>query len=325
MRKVLVLVPLEKRHRDRLEGISDEFEFMYTEGELPEQKQLEEANVIIGNLPAAMADGAKKLELLQLSKAGAEDYAKRGKLPGGARVANASGSYGEAISEFMLAILLTLTKRIDLYLENKKKHEWKWENGRNCRAIYGSRTLVVGMGDIGGQFARKMNALGSTVVGIRNHPSPKPEYAEAVYTMEGLDDQLPKADFVACALPGSPETFHLFDRERLGRMKKGAVLINVGRGSLIESEVLADALKTGILGGACLDVADQEPLPSDSPLWDAPNLILTPHVSGASHLEETQNRFVEITARNLERLLEGKPILNEVDYNSGYRKVENRA
>ena len=88
---------------------------------------------------------------------------------------------------------------------------------------------------------------------------------------------------------------------------------------------MADALKTGILGGACLDVADQEPLPSDSPLWDAPNLILTPHVSGASHLEETQNRFVEITARNLERLLEGKPILNEVDYNSGYRKVENRA
>ena len=103
-------------------------------------------------------------------------------------------------------------------------------------------------------------------------------------------------------------------------MKRGAILINVGRGSLVRTEALMEALKSGQLSGACLDVTEQEPLSEESPLWDAPNLILTPHISGNFHLEETRRRIVEIAAENIRALLEGRELRNEVDFATGYRR-----
>ena len=103
-------------------------------------------------------------------------------------------------------------------------------------------------------------------------------------------------------------------------MKRGAILINVGRGSLIRTEALIDALNSGQLSGVCIDVTEQEPLPADSPLWDAPNLILTPHISGYFHLEETRRRIVNIAAENIRALLDGTELRNEVDFQTGYRK-----
>jgi phosphoglycerate dehydrogenase-like enzyme len=140
--------------------------------------------------------------------------------------------------------------------------------------------------------------------------------------MDEADGLLKKADFVACCLPGTKETCHFFTPERLKKMKRSAILINIGRGSLVASDVLADALKNHVIGGACLDVTEPEPLPTDSPLWDAPNLILTPHVSGFYHLNETHERVIRIALHNLKAAVEGTPFINEVDRSSGYRKFE---
>ncbi len=318
MKQVVTVLPLAEEYRELLQSVSPELEFYHAgSGEVPDEI-LKKAEIIVGNLAPERVGMAQNLQLLQLNSAGADGYLEPGILPPGARLCNATGAYGLAISEHMLGMLLMLIKKLDLYRENQRHHQWKDEG--SVTSIYGSRTLIVGMGDIGTEFGRKMHALGSTVAGVRRHKTAPPEFAEAVYTMEELDAQLEKADIVACSLPGTKETYHLFDEKRLRRMKRGAILINVGRGSLIRTEALIDALNSGQLSGACIDVTEQEPLPADSPLWDAPNLILTPHISGYFHLEETRRRIVNIAAENIRALLDGTELRNEVDFQTGYRK-----
>ena len=318
MKHVLTVMPLTEEHKKLLQAVSPELEFFHAGSDQVDQEELEKAEIIIGNLPPKRIREAKNLQLLQLNSAGTDGYLEEGVLPEQAHLCNATGAYGLAISEHMLGMLLMLIKKLNVYQINQRNHQWKDEG--QVTSVYGSRTLIVGMGDIGSEFGRKVHALGGTVVGVRRHKAAVPEFAEAVYTMDELDEQLAKADIVACSLPGTKETFHLFNEERIGRMKKGAILINVGRGSLIDEAALVHALKSGQLSGACLDVTEQEPLPEDSPLWDAPNLILTPHVSGHFHLEETRNRIVRIAAENIRTLLEGGEFCSEVDFRTGYRK-----
>lgn len=318
MINVLTVMPLTEEYQEILQAVSPELKFYHAgTGQVPDSI-LKEADIIVGNLPPARVKEADHLRLLQLNSAGTDGYLEPGVLPAGTKLCNATGAYGLAISEHMLGMLLMLMKKLDRYQEDQKRHQWTDEG--NVTSIYGSRTLVVGMGDIGTEFGRKMHTLGSTVAGVRRHRTAAPEFAEAVYIMEELDEQLARADIVACSLPGTKETYHLFDKDRLGKMKPGAILINVGRGSLIASDALIDALASGHLAGACIDVTEQEPLPEDSPLWDAPNLLITPHVSGQYHLEETRRRIVHIAAENIRALLEGGALRNEVDFETGYRK-----
>ena len=145
---------------------------------------------------------------------------------------------------------------------------------------------------------------------------------DEMYQMEELDSLLGRADIVACFLPGTSQTTHLLGRERLSKMKDGAILLNAGRGSLIPMEDLLEALNSGKLGGAALDVVEQEPLPKDSPLWDIPNLLITPHISGNYHMRQIREMIIEIAAENLKAVLSGGRIKNEVDFQTGYRKFQ---
>lgn len=319
MRTVLTTIPLKECHKEILKAISPQLHYIFCENERETtREQIEEANIIFGNVPPHLLSGAKRLELLQLNSAGTDGYTIDGVLPPGARLTNATGAYGLAISEHMLGMLLTMIKKLDRYCKNMECHVWRDEG--NVTSIEDSVTLVVGMGDIGGAFAKKMAALGSRVIGIRRNAAGKPDYLDALYQMDMLDELLPKADFVACSLPGTKETFHLFSMERLKKMKSTSILLNVGRGSLIPTDDLTNALNTGIIGGACLDVTETEPLPEDSPLWEARNLILTPHISGYYHLRQTLDRIVEIGTHNIRAVCEGTPLRNEVDFETGYRK-----
>ena len=156
------------------------------------------------------------------------------------KLANATGAYGLAISEYMLAGVLMLRKKLHLYQKNMEQHLWKDEG--EVLSIRDSVTLVVGLGDIGSQFAEKMHALGSEVIGVRKHKAARPDYIKEVCQQEDLDRLLPKADIVACCMPGTGETAGMFDLERMKKMKPGAILINVGRGSLIPGEALKKCL-----------------------------------------------------------------------------------
>ena len=176
----------------------------------------------------------------------------------------------------------------------------------------------MGLGDIGSEFGKRMAALGSAVSGVKRTPGVRPDWLSRLETMEKLDEMLPEADFVFLSLPETPATRGLFDRERLGRMKQGAVLLNAGRGSAVDTEALCDAVGSGALLGAGLDVTDPEPLPEGHRMWGIENILITPHVSGGFHLPATQDRVVEICGENLRRYREGLPFTHLVNREQGY-------
>lgn len=216
-------------------------------------------------------------------------------------------------------MLLELFKKLHSYRDAQHLHQWK-SLGR-VRSIEGSTVLVLGMGDIGGEFARKVKALGATVIGVRRTDTRKPDYVDELYLTEELDSLLPRADVVAVTLPGNRETAGMVSRKRIESMKEGAVLLNVGRGVIVDTEALCDGLESGHLGGVGLDVTDPEPLPQNHRLWDLPNAVITPHISGFYHLPETLERIVRISAENLRAYVSGNPLRNQVDFSTGYRKL----
>ena len=221
------------------------------------------------------------------------------------------GAYGVAISECILAGILTLMKHIPSYIQNQSNHKWKDEG--KVKSIYNSQILVLGLGDIGKEFSKRAYAMGAHITGIKRNIKDKPEYVDKLCTMDSLYEELEKADIIVSSLPGSKSTYHLFDKEALTHVKKQPIFVNVGRGSLIDSSVLEKALKENIFSGAYIDVTDSEPLPKEDELWNLNNLIITPHVTGGYHLEETLNRIVEISATNIQKYCEGKEIINKVN------------
>lgn len=317
-RKILVTLPLKEEHKRKIEDIASDAEVIYTTPDKAERSIVQEAEIILGNVSVEAVKGSKNLKWMQLNSAGANQYTEEGVLLEGTILTNATGAYGLAIAEHMLGMVLNLQKKLHLYSANQREHLWKDEG--TVTSIYGSKTLVVGLGDIGGEFAMRMHALGSKVYGVRRNKSEIPEYLQDIYQLDILDDILHEFDIVALSLPETKETKNLFNKQKFRKMKKGAILLNVGRGSTVHTADLCEALNSGILGGAGLDVVDTEPLPVESPLWDAKNLILTPHVSGGYHLKETLERIRKISIENLESFYKKNPMKNLVDFKTGYRK-----
>jgi len=320
MEKILVVLPVEDRHKELLEENAPDAEFLYCGKASVTRAQVQEATIIIGNVPPKLLDGTKNLKWLQLNSAGTDGYTAPGILPEGAVLTNGTGAYGLALSEHMLGMLLCLMKKLYLYAEDQKEHIWG-DRGP-VTSIYGSTTLVVGMGDIGSEFAKRMHALGSRVIGIRRNKTQKPEYLDGLYQMNALDEWLYRADIVAAALPGTEETYHLFHADTFRRMKRSAFFLNIGRGSAVDAAALAEALNAGRLAGAGVDVTEPEPLPKEHPLWDAKNVLITHHISGQYHLQETFERVVRIAAENLAAFRDGRELRNEVDFTTGYRKLK---
>ena len=277
------------------------------------------ANIIIGNVPPKLIKGSQNLKWLQLNSAGTDGYLDEGILPKGAMLTNATGAYGLAISEYMIATLLLMMKKLDRYLLNQSMCQWKDEG--TISSIYGARILVVGMGDIGSEFAKKVHAMGASVVGVTRTQKECPSFTEKMITLNQIDEEIGQADVVVSSLPGSSSTYQIFNKDMFDKMKKGSFFVNVGRGNAVNSIDLVDALESDHLAGAALDVTDPEPLPEDHPLWKAKNVVITPHVSGFFHLPETFERVVRISVDNLRRFEAGSELQNIVDFKTGYRKL----
>ena len=338
MKNILITVPVSAAQREALHAAAPEAELRYRLGEdlpsgrggaLPFEDLLPAgpvthgdiawAHAILGNVQPELLRGAVNLQWMQTSSAGVEPYTRPGVLEPGIALTNATGAYGLAISEHMLGMLLMVLKKLELYRDAQREERWAGQG--NVRSVYGATVLVLGMGDIGGDFARLCKAMGAYVIGVRRANRAKPDYADEVRLIGDLDGLLPRADVVAVTLPGTPATRGLLDRETIGKMKPGAVVLNVGRGYVIDTEALCDALESGHLGGAGLDVTDPEPLPPGHRLWKLPTAVVTPHVSGGYHLQETHNRIVGIFVENLRHFVKGEPLRNQVDFATGYRKL----
>ncbi|TLD01304.1 D-2-hydroxyacid dehydrogenase [Robinsoniella peoriensis] len=314
---ILVTLPMAEAQRIELEQMDPGASYHYTKYKSVTRELVQEANIIIGNVPPEFIEGSANLEWLQLNSAGTDGYCNPGVLAEGTILTNASGAYGLSIGEFMVGLTFALKKNTALYVRNQINHRWHYESG--VSTIMGSTVLVIGLGDIGMEYAKRMKALGSHVIGVKRRKSEKPEYVDELYYEEDVDRLLGRADIVALSMPAYDKTMGFMSEERFKKMKSSAIILNVGRGSLIDTEVLYRALKEKWIAGAGLDVITPEPFPKDHPLWDLDNLILTPHVSGGYSIPETLERIVGIALENRRRFAVGEPLKNRIDFETGYR------
>ena len=271
---ILNLLPLHEGEREEFESIAPGAVHVYAGRSTVTPEQLAAATIIFGwPRPEAMG-AAVNLKWFQTMWAGADDYA--GKLPEGVLFTSSSGSNSRSVAEHMLTCLLSLCRCLPAYRDSQRARRWKDEGP--MKTILGACVLVVGVG-----------------------------------TMDELDALLPRADVVALVVPHSPETAGLIGADRIALMKDDAILLSAGRGSVLDQAALAEAMGTGKLWGAALDVTTPEPLPAGSPLWELPNLLLTPHVAGGMRLEITRRRCVEMAQENLRRYLAGEELENIIE------------
>ncbi len=277
------------------------------------------ATALMGFCSAELLDAGPKLRWVQLYSAGAERCLPLPRIAGGEiLLTNMQRVSSQQIAEHVIGLLLALTRGLAPYMQAQLRGDWdpqavpmnrRWEIG-------GRQMLVVGLGGIGTEVARRAHALGMQVSAIRASGRPGPEFVAEVARPDELLSYAARADVVVNSAPLTTATRGLFDAAFFAAMPAHGLFINVGRGASVVTEDLVEALENGKLGGAGLDVTDPEPLPASHPLWQAPNVIITPHVAAGS--DKVLTRLIGVARENLRRYLAGEPMLSVVDVSRGY-------
>ena len=262
---------------------------------------------------------ASNLRWVQVQSAGVDRYLSLKPLMENDKLVltNFRGIHGPAIADHAMAMLLSLTRNLNHSAAHQRNSQWKKDSPPVASiALAGKTMMVVGLGGIGSEIAQRANGFGMRVIGTRRSDTPSADYIERVGKPKDLLEMLPEADVVALAVPLTPETQNLLDTKAFAAMKEGAYLINIARGKVVNTDAMMEALKSGRLAGAGLDVTEPEPLPSKHPLWQQPRVIITPHIAGRSKV--TNQRRSALTLENLRRFGAGEPLLNVVDKEAGY-------
>ena len=325
MKKALVLFPCDESTRQRLQtAAADRCAFAFKESDWSQDRyrqELRNANIIIGEPRNEDFQYCEKLELMQSPSSGVNYYVQGGCFPQSATLCCMTGGYGNILAEHLLGMVLSLCRRLPEYRDQQHRHEWKLR--LYDKQLEGSTLLVLGAGDIGTTVAKWMRPMVGKVIGVRRVVREKPDCYDEMITLADLDDYLPQADVIVCALPHTPETVHLLNEERLRKMKKDAVLVNGGRGSLIDQQALCRVMDEGWFWGVGLEVTTPEPLPAEDPLWDQPRVIITPHAAGNSFAPGSplERKIWDFVIRNVANYLQGNEPENQVDFAAGYRKT----
>jgi len=331
---VVIATPLEPELVERLRKVDDRLDIRFEADLLPPprfpsdhlgdldfertsdqesrfSRLIAEAEVVLGfprESPAGLAwviRTAPGLRFLQCMFAGAGEQVRAANLTARelerVTIASSSGVHAVPLAEWSLLGILALTKNLPRLLRDKQERRW---DRYPVDELRGKTLLVVGFGEIGREVARLAQAFGMHVIGVRREPD------ATAFGADRLDDLAGGADAIVVTLPLTDETRGLIGRETIERMREGAILVNVGRGAVVDEEALVDALQSGKLAGAALDVFAEEPLPESSPLWQLENVIISPHTAALSWHEN--ERIVELFAENLRRYLGGEELLSRV-------------
>jgi len=266
----------------------------------------------------AVLDAAPRIEWLHQRGAGIDRIAGPRLAQSGVVVTNGSGNHAPNIAEHVLGLMLAFARQLPALIRAQQAAQWQPPRAERLFELSGQTLAVVGAGSIGRALGARAAALGLRVLGVRRstHPAEDAPGFARVVGIEDLDDVLAEADHVAIALPLTEQTRGLFSAARLARLKRGAYLYNVGRGGLVDHAALLEALRSGRLAGAGLDVTDPEPLPADSPLWHEPGVIVTAHSSG--NTPHSFERYRALLVDNIGRWSRGEPLRNVVDLRLGY-------
>jgi len=290
-----------------------------TNRETPTEDDVRDADALIGwELPAHLLAAAPCLRWMHAAGAGVERYKLEQIAARGVMLTNSSGVSAPNMAEHVLGMMIALTRRFPQLLRAQTRREWRDETThREVGELQGQTVLVAGIGDIGSAVAQRAAAFGMCVNGLRRRAdAPPPAGFAQVFAIADLHEALADADHVVVTLPNTPRSRGLFDAAAFAAMKPGAAIYNVGRGPVIETAALIAALQSGHLAGAGLDVTDPEPLPTDSPLWDMENVLITAHTSGAT--PRFWERQADLIADNIRRIQRGDTPRNLVDLKAGY-------
>lgn len=279
------------------------------------ESALQTAQILIGVPPHRdrLRHSAPHLRWLHATSAGVDGFFPLDWLPRSVVFTNNRGAHGVKAEQYVRMALTMLHARMPAIIANQRERRWQQVF---TPSIAGKTALIVGLGDLGEGAARAARQLGMKVLGVRRRAK-KSRHADAVYPYTELDAVLPLADCVVLAVPLTPETHHLLDRRRLDLLKPDAGVINIARAPVADYDALCGKLRRGELAGAILDVVDPEPLPADSPLWDTPNLIITPHIS-CDDSEHYIDISLDLWFENLARFLAHRPLKHRVDRKHGY-------
>lgn len=259
----------------------------------------------------AAVQGAPNLKWMHVFNAGVDAPVFHRLLERGVRLSTSAGSTARPIAQSAIGGMLMLARPFLTWLEAQRRHAWEpIQGGTVPPDLAGQRMTVIGLGAIGSEIARIAGAIGLEVTGVRRSPRRDGDPVETILPPASLPATVQETDWLVVACPLTEETRGLVSRDLLGRLKPGAKVINIGRGEVIDEPALIDALRSGQVGGAYLDVVAQEPLPPESPLWDLPNVIISPHNSAAA--QGNEGRATEYFLDNLRRMAKGEQLVNEV-------------
>jgi phosphoglycerate dehydrogenase-like enzyme len=281
-------------------------------------KELADADAVIGGLNREQFLAAKKLKWMQITSAGVENYLSVPEIKNSqVTMTNMKIVQGVEIADHALGLLLALTRRLDVAIKDRESETWRTlANYGPPLELQGKTAVIIGVGGIGMQIAVRAKAFGMTVIGVDPKDIPYAPHLDRTIWPDRLDSVLPDADVIFVSAPHTPETDKMIKAQQFAKMKKGVLFIAVSRGKLYDNNALVDALKSGQVGAAGLDVTETEPLPKGHPLWKTGRVIITPHIAGRSDGEGP--RYFEIYKDNLIRFANGEPLRHTVDKQKGY-------
>ena len=287
---------------------------------------LAHVDAFFGELPEGDLTRAPQLRWIARAGAGVEDVDLAALTARGVTLTNSSGLHASSMGEYCIGALLFLSQHHAVRLEAQRRHEWD-ASGGFAAPLRGLTLAVLGYGSIGREVARLAEALGMRVLAVKLRPEERGDEGfrlegtgdaegripERIVGLDGLDDVLRRADAVVISLPLTPRTRSLIGSAELAVMKPSAWIVNVGRGPMISEAALVEALRAGRLGGAYLDVFDEEPPPADHAYWDTPNLFISPHVAGVNSYERYWQDMGVLLETNARRFVDRRPLLNAID------------
>lgn len=316
--KILLYYPFTEEQVAALRNLAGQHgsELYHVSDETAALRHVPECEVILGAFPPAVCAVAPRLRWIQSFSTGMDKFlfpeiiAREEVM-----ISNVAGLYASQGAEHAWALLLALTRRLPEAIHNKDKKVW---SSGPVVELAGSTLGLIGLGGFGIEMAKRAQGYNMTILAIDPVRTEKPDYVAELKptTRENLHDLLRRSDVVMTACPLTQETYHLISHDELAQMKPSAYLINVTRGGIIDEPALVEALENNRIAGAGLDVTEKEPLPPDNPLWEAPNLILTPHRAGAS--QHRPRMVFEFFRENLERYLKGEKPRNVIDKRRGF-------
>ena len=287
------------------------------EGPMPSETESAVAVLrwIAGKRYSEIVDAGPNIQWLHTASAGVDHVLTPAvRMKPGLTVSDSGPAFEIAMSEFVLAWLLMVARRLPLLLDRQKAHQWEWFSQQE---LYGQTVGIIGLGSIGRGIAARTKAFGMRTLGLRRRNEPVPNVDKVLTGPDGLTTLLSESDYVILAAALTDSTRSLLSADRIAQMKQSAWLINIARGAMVDEAALTTALQNGKLAGACLDVFVREPLPGDSPLWDMPNVYISPHNS-PGWTDGLQRRQKQLFLDNVRRFVQHEPLTGVVDIEQGY-------